>query len=211
MSPLRRFVLSGFLWLPLCFFAWFYFAGPLVFPAFCIVRWAVAHFLPDAISAASLVFDSKLHTVVINFVPLLGPQIDPASGRTFVIDAIPINPMVYGYALPLFAGLVLAAPLSGRTRTWQLVAGLCVISFSQAWGVYWELLKYLGMEAGPSGASVVARHGISAEVIALCYQLGYLMLPAIVPAAMWIVFNRGLVEELTRPPQEPPQEPIRSE
>ena len=102
MSPLRRFVLSGFLWLPLCFFAWFYFAGPLVFPAFCIVRWAVAHFLPDAISAASLVFDSKLHTVVINFVPLLGPQIDPASGRTFVVDAIPINPMVYGYALPLF-------------------------------------------------------------------------------------------------------------
>lgn len=205
MRPLRHFVFSGFLWLPLCFFAWFYFAGPLVFPAFCIVRWLVAHFLPDAISATSMVFDSNLHTVVINFVPLLGPQIDPVSGRTFVIDAIPINPMVYGYALPLFAGLVLAAPLSGRQRSWQLLVGFCIISLSQAWGVYWELLKYLGLEAGPSGVMIMARHNISAEWIALCYQFGYLMLPAIVPAAMWIIFNRGVVEELTRPPVQEPK------
>jgi hypothetical protein len=31
-------------------------------------------------------------------------------------------------------------------------------------------------------------------LIALCYQLGYLMFPAVVPVATWILMNRAFIE-----------------
>ena len=48
------------------------------------------------------------------------------------------------------------------------------------------------------------RAGLPLELIALCYQFGYLILPALVPAALWIVGNRRFIETLTRAPGREP-------
>jgi hypothetical protein len=37
-------------------------------------------------------------------------------------------------------------------------------------------------------------HGISDTAIALCYQLGVLILPALAPIFVWVLGNRPLVE-----------------
>jgi hypothetical protein len=43
------------------------------------------------------------------------------------------------------------------------------------------------------------RAGVSLEAIALSYQFGYLILPALVPAVLWIVCNRPFIESLICP------------
>ncbi len=36
--------------------------------------------------------------------------------------------------------------------------------------------------------------GLPMDMIALFYQLGYLMLPAVIPVATWILLNRAFIE-----------------
>jgi hypothetical protein len=39
--------------------------------------------------------------------------------------------------------------------------------------------------------------GISNELIALCYQLGVLILPPLVPIILWVLANWALIEQFT--------------
>jgi hypothetical protein len=114
-----------------------------------------------------------------------------------------VNPMIYGYALPLFAGLVLATPLTRWQRTRQIALGCAVIWIAQAIGVVAESLKAVGLDAGPPGLDGLQRAGIPPDAVALAYQFGYLILPVLVPAVLWIVCNRPFIEELIRPVREP--------
>jgi hypothetical protein len=114
-----------------------------------------------------------------------------------------INPMVYAYSLPLFGGLAMATPLTTRRRLFQFAVALAVIWTSQAFGIVAESLKTLALDAGSEGAAAVARAGLAPNAIALAYQFGYLILPAVVPVALWIGLNRAFIEELVRPHGEP--------
>ncbi|HXD84711.1 MAG TPA: exosortase H-associated membrane protein, partial [Rudaea sp.] len=107
------------------------------------------------------------------------------------------------YALPLFAGLVLATPLTRWQRTRQIALGCVVIWIAQAFGVVAESLKAVGLDAGQPGAEALQRAGIPLDAVALAYQFGYLILPVLVPAVLWIVCNRPFIEELIRPVREP--------
>src|SRR5690606_17293092 len=94
-----------------------------------------------------------------------------------------LNPMVYGYALPLFGGLLMATPLSGARRALQLALALLVIWATQAFGIVAESLKALAFDSGAEGAAAVAGAGLAPNAIAFAYQFGYLILPAVVPVA----------------------------
>ena len=54
-------------------------------------------------------------------------------------------------------------------------------------------------EAIPPAARVIHL----AQMVALAYQFGYLILPAVVPAALWIGLNRSFIERLVRRDGEP--------
>ncbi|MDR3389273.1 MAG: hypothetical protein P4L92_19695 [Rudaea sp.] len=208
MSPLKHFMLGALLWLPLAFFLWFWFAAPLVWPVIEIARLVLVKAWPSlftAVSQGADLLDAQGHVLAH-----AGYLMQLSSG--VLVNAAPageaprfgflepvVNPMVYGYSLPLFAGLVLATPLTRRQRATQLAVGIVLIWLAQAFGVIAESLKSLGMDAGPAGAEAVQRAGLPLELIALCYQFGYLILPALVPAALWIVGNRPFIEMLTRP------------
>ena len=51
---------------------------------------------------------------------------------------------------------------------------------------------------GPEAAAAVQSTHLSATAIALCYQLGYLMFPGVIPIAAWILMNRPFIEQLVR-------------
>jgi hypothetical protein len=217
LSPLKRFMLAAVLWLPLAFFFWFWFAGPLVWPVIQIAKLVLLHAWPSLFTAVSQGADQLdaqgrvlMHAgylmqlssgVLVNAAPLGSP---PKFG---FLEPV-VNPMIYGYALPLFAGLVLATPLTRWQCTCQIVAGGCVIWLAQTFGVVAESLKIIAMDSGPEGAAAVHRAGLSLDLIALCYQFGYLILPALVPAVLWIVFNRGFIEELIQFDPVPAAEPV---
>jgi hypothetical protein len=60
--------------------------------------------------------------------------------------------------------------------------------------VVWESLKMLSFNFGPEAVAVVAQAGIPQEAVALCYQLGTLIFPALAPVIIWVLSNWEEVE-----------------
>ncbi len=116
-----------------------------------------------------------------------------------------VNPLVYGYGLPLLFGLVMAASASLWRKGLTLLGGYAVILLVQVWGVVWESLMTLAFKFGPAAHQVVAAAGIPDELIALCYQLGVLIFPALAPVIIWLLANWQEVERYTgwKPPVKP--------
>ena len=206
MSPLQRFLLSALLWLPLAFLFWFWFAAPLVWPVIKIAGLVLLKTWPQLITAVTQGADlldaqgrvlghpgylMQLSTsVMVNVAP-------PGAAPKFGFIEPTVNPLVYGYSLPLLLGLVMATPLATRERVVQWSIGIPLIWLAQAFGTVSESLKVVAIDAGPLGAEAAQRAGLSPNLIALCYQFGYLILPALLPALFWIAANRRFIETLT--------------
>jgi hypothetical protein len=206
-SGLKRFMLAALLWLPLMFFFWFWLAGVVVWPVIELARLVLLKAWPQVFTAVSQgadALDAQGH--VVAHVPYLMQL-----STTVLVDVAPggaapkfgfieptVNPMVYGYSLPLFVGLVMATPLRIRQRLLQCVIGVAAIVVAQAFGAVSESLKVALIDTGPPGLQAAANAGLSLNLVALCYQFGYLILPSLLPAVMWIAANRAFIEALTR-------------
>lgn len=105
-----------------------------------------------------------------------------------------VNPLVYGYGLPLLFGLTMATSLTLPRKLLVLAAGYGVILGVQVWGVFWECLKTLAYDFGPEAAAAVADAGVPENLVALCYQLGVLILPPLAPVIVWVLGNREEIE-----------------
>jgi hypothetical protein len=108
-----------------------------------------------------------------------------------------VNPLVYGYGLPLLFGLVMASGVSFVRKMLTLLAGYVCVMLIQVWGVVWQTLKMLAFNFGADAHQLVSDAGISDELIALCYQLGVLIFPPLVPVILWVLANWALIEQFT--------------
>ena len=108
-----------------------------------------------------------------------------------------VNPLIYGYGLPLLFGLVMASGVPFLRKMGTLLAGYVCVMLIQVWGVVWQTLKMLAFNFGADAHQVVTDAGISDELIALCYQLGVLIFPPLVPVILWVLANWVLIEQFT--------------
>lgn len=108
-----------------------------------------------------------------------------------------VNPLVYGFGLPLLFGLVMASGVSFLRKVATLLIGYLCVMLIQVWGVVWQSLKMLAFNFGPDAHQVVIDAGVSDELIALCYQLGVLIFPPLVPVVLWVLANWELIEQFT--------------
>jgi len=108
-----------------------------------------------------------------------------------------VNPLVFGFGLPLLFGLVMASGVSFLRKIGILLIGYVCVLLIQVWGVVWQSLKMLAFNFGPDAHQLVADAGISDELIALCYQLGVLIFPPLVPIILWVLANWTLIEQFT--------------
>lgn len=212
-NPIREFGLKALLWLPLSFVVWFSMAAFWVWPAVAIARrvllgvWST---LFSTVTQGAEVLDSAGHVVArAGYLVQLGTSVlvtVPAGpngpGGVGVLEPT-INPMVYAYALPLFAGLAMATPLSTGRRLAQFAGALVVIWITQAFGIVAESLKVLAFDSGPEGVAAIASAGLAPNAIALAYQFGYLILPAVVSVTLWIGLNRPFIDALVLRDGEP--------
>jgi hypothetical protein len=206
ISPLRKFMLAALLWLPFAFFLWFAFASQLVWPVVQICKYVMLNAWPsifldvmqgaDEISRTGQLVAHHGFWMQVNTNILYNAMPAGQPARLAYFD-FPINPMIYGYSLPLFAGLVMATPLEKRSRVLQILAGLLILWLVQSFGVIAEAFKTSGIDLKDGGATM-AKLGYPLDLIALGYQFGYLILPPLVPAVLWILFNRAFVEEIRR-------------
>ena len=111
-----------------------------------------------------------------------------------------MNPLVYSYGLPLLFGLIMATNQALLRKLLVLLVGWVVIVGVQVWGVFWQSLKMMAFNFGGPAHQAVIDAGVSETAIALCYQLGVLILPALAPVIVWVLGSWEEVEGFIEKP-----------
>ena len=184
-------ILAG-LWMLFGFMIWYYLSAIHGAPVRLAVEPLLRGVLGDDLYNVIPNPDRRYLLQVQTRIPFTFPDGSPGT-LGFVI-----NPLVYGYGLPLLFGLTMATSQPLLRKLLVLLAGWVVISGVQLWGVFWECLKSLAFSFGDAPAQVVAAAGVPATLIALCYQLGVLILPALAPVMVWLLGNWSEVQAYTR-------------
>jgi hypothetical protein len=183
-SPLTRFVLAALVWLPLTFGAWYLLAPLLLWPVRLLLMLVARFGLGDLVGAiesdgSSLAFLTTLK---------------PGEGMGAGVVTVDVNMLVYAFGMPLFAALTLAAR---EARWWRTLAiGYVAIVPFVTWGVLADFLKGIAIAAPAAIASQTGFSSWQREMIAFAYQFGSLILPAVVPAVLWVVLHRAFLERL---------------
>jgi len=186
LSPLARFILAVLAWLPAAFAVWYFAAPILLWPAALLSDWVARLGFPDLVRAVEQTGAS------VAFLTTLKPGQAVAGG----IVTVDVNMLLYSFGLPLFAALTLAAREPRRFRT--LAIGCAVLLPAVVWGVVADFLKNVAITAPPQVASQTGFVSWQREAIALAFQFGSLILPAVAPAIVWVLMHRGFLEQMRR-------------
>jgi hypothetical protein len=184
MNPLPRFVVHILAWLPVTFVVWYYAAPMLLQPAMALAALVLHSGFGDIVR--DVTSDGATAQVLTTLRP------GQAAGRGQV--SVDVNMLLYAYGMPMYAALVLAA----RAPRWPviLVLGLVAMLPFVAWGIVADALKNLAITSGPAVASQTGFSHVQREVIAFAFQFGTLILPTVVPAAIWVLTHRRFLERL---------------
>lgn len=192
-SPIKELLLSALLYLPLCFFVWFFAASLLVLPAKWLATLALSWWQPDLFNGVNQQqFMFQVQTLIFP------PDLQGQANQLAVLEVV-VNPMKYGYGLAVFTGLVISVPeLKTVKKLIQIIIGFLVVSLIQANGVFWETCKSLLFSGGGAAFQAINETGINHNLVAAMFQMSYLILPAVVPIVLWVILNRRFIEEITQ-------------
>lgn len=184
-SPVAAFVVRCLFWLAPCYAAWF-----LASPAWTrIVAWIALPFIrlfhPELASGMEIAGSD------ISFVTALTVHTPTGAEGLLVPD---VDARTYTHGLPLFVALMLAS----RARWSGVAVGAAVLAPVHAWGVAFDLLAQI-VRMGPEISARAGLAGPSANLVALGYQAGSLILPVLAPVVLWVAFNAKFLRELRSP------------
>ena len=181
---LSAFVLAVLAWLPVTFAVWYFGAPVLLWPPALVIE-AVAR-----AAFARIVTGVEQAGATVSF----ATSLRPGTGLTDAFVSVDVNLLLYSFGMPMLAALILAA----RAPTWKrhLLVGYLVLVPFIAWGGLADFLKNIAITAGPQVASQTGFSAGEREVIAFAFQFGSLILPAIVPAIVWVLMHRRFLERL---------------
>ena len=130
------------------------------------------------------------HGGVLSFVTTLRPG-ESRGGGVLSVD---VNMLLYAFGLPLFVALTLAA----RQRPlWRpLVIGYFAMMPFIAWGVLADFLKNVAITASPLVVAQANFGALARDIIVFAYQMGSLIMPAVVPAVAWVLTHRSFLTRL---------------
>ena len=188
---LGELLILAILWMVFGFMLWYYLSAFHGVPVRIISEWVLSGWLGDEFWNIIPNPDHHYLFQVQTRIPFKFPD-----GSVELLGFI-INPLVFGYGLPLLFGLVMASGVSFLRKVISLLIGYLAVMLIQVWGVVWQVLKTLAFNFGPDAHQVVTSAGISDELIALCYQLGVLIFPPLVPVVLWVLANWVLIEQFT--------------
>lgn len=185
-DPLWRFILATLFWLPVFFAFWYLLAPVLLAPLVWLVKGVFAVVYPGLIDQTGL---NGVTMHVITSLTVTAPD-----GREGHIS-LDINALKYAYNLPLLMALLFAAQDKDFSSSRILLCYLILLPF-QLWGVVFEILMNLTFQVGPDIPVQLHLDSSIRHFIALAYQLGVLMLPAISAATLWVGMNQRFIASL---------------
>jgi hypothetical protein len=187
-NPVREMFILAALYLPMAFFIWFSFSSALMWLPGRVLDMVLTGLYPSLFDdVVQFGFRYEVQTAI---------QLPQSVDGRLALLTLQINPMIYAWGMALLFGLTMATPTTIKRRLVQLVVAYLLISLVAAWGAFWETWMNLAFQAGEPGAAAAAAAGLAPTLIALMYQLGYLMLPAVIPLAAWILMNRPFLERV---------------
>ena len=188
---LSELLILAFLWMVFGFMLWYYLSAFHGVPVRLLADGILSRLLGSEFLNIIPNPDHHYLFLVQTNIPFLFPD-----GSREALGFI-VNPLVFGFGLPLLFGLVMASGVSFIRKMGILLIGYVCVMLIQVWGVVWQSLKMLAFNFGPDAHQLVIDAGISDELIALCYQLGVLIFPPLVPIILWVLANWTLIEQFT--------------
>ncbi len=192
----RKFILFVLAWMPIMFVLWYWSAPILLMPV---------HWLSELV--LTNVFDHAVKGITqqgIDFeiITIFGSDLLKSYqyGQPVGEVVFSLNALKYGYGVPLIAAMILAAPNLWQRKALFLIIAFILLLPIQVWGVCCEALIIMVFKMGNAISVQMHMNRLSREVLALSYQLGYLILPAITPMLIWAVMHRSFMRKLMHSP-----------
>ena len=169
--PISAWVLRLAGWLPVCFVAWWFLAS-----AMDVLVGELSRFALNAL-AGGFVTQTETGSGGITFVTRV------ASGAGYL--TVDVEPRLFSYGLPLGAAILLAA--LPRGLWWKLLVLVVAVLPIVVWGATFDVLAHLMRSAPAWSAATLGPAGMN--LVALAYQLGSLIFPAMVPVAVAVALS----------------------
>lgn len=161
---------------------WYWARDYVVMPVAWLAGGLMHYFFPGWVSG------SELNGINLTLLTRLAV----AQGSGQVAELAPeVSVLTYCYGLPLLAALFLAA--RAKRLWWKLpVCAVGLLPF-QAWGVCFAWLLQVAVQSGPHTRAVTYFTDWDVNLIGLGNQIGFLLLPTLVPMLMWLYLERSFV------------------
>lgn len=104
-------------------------------------------------------------------------------------------PLAYTWNLPLLYALILAVR-PWRGLAWKLPQAYAALLPVHVWGVLFKFLLQVNVLAHPDISAQIGMSDFGKTLVVLGNQFGYLMLPVISTAVLWIGMNQDFVRSL---------------
>ena len=187
VNPLLSFIIKVFLWLPICYWGWFSLAEFTTLLVVNLTEPLMLFLFPQLI--ASIEQLGYLVEVVVN----VRVSVQHVPQGMVAELPIPVNPLIYSYGLPLTLALILASPFNFSKTLCNIFISVLLFLVIQIWGVSFEALKVLFLQTSSELIGSISLLPWQLDIIALGYQLGALILPAVTPVVLWLVFYRDFI------------------
>ncbi len=193
LNPTTLFFFKTLFWLPVAFAVWYYMAIILSLPAAWLTEHLLGWLIPDVIHQIQI--NGYYLEIATNLHPSAQAGVSKAAQQLGYIS-ITINPLIYGYCMPLFTALTLSVP-NDEAKAWNhWFIGMAILILIQSWGISFDVFKQLLFQMGDEIANQFYLATWQSDLVALGYQLGYLILPAVTPLVIWIAQNQPFIETL---------------
>ena len=102
-----------------------------------------------------------------------------------------VNILSYAYGTPLALALLLATRLRGFW--WKVPSAIVMLIPFQAASICFTWLMQVAVLAGAETTSQTGFSALQVNLIAAAYQLGFLLLPTLIPVLVWLSLDRSLI------------------
>ena len=181
----KGFLLKIIIWLPVTFVAWYFLTPVILYIVSYLVKAIFMFLAPHAV----LAIEQQGH--LIEVVTKFAASEKGKDALTFTV-----NGMKYGYGIALFFAILLTTPDKLSNKIQNLYVGFLILIIVQVWGVTFDMLVTFVFKLGRGIGETMGTTEFTRELIALGYQMGYLILPSVTPILLWFTMYQQEVVKM---------------
>lgn len=189
------FLLKTILWIIPAFFFWYIAATLFCYPAIFLSDLILPQILPSIVSGLQSAGSGAAQVMT-------DLEVKSPDGRTGLLS-FGMNTLKYAYGFPLLFAMTLATHRTMYAKMDTLTYGFIIIILAQTWSICFETLTTLLLQSSPEHHDFILQklpiynNEFALNGIGLGYQLGFLILPAVVPIIFWVFQHESFLKQIS--------------